>query len=245
MSTAVHAGHVLRPAVAARMAIDDDTRRREEDPFTDDFSVTWNAGRSSIVPGSRSISTDRVKTPCTAARTTPGASMCGRTSSPTLSCEESLAVHDDFYTAFADRLDRLAADGPFLVLDVHSYNHRRHGPDRPPTRCPTTRRSTWEPERSTGGGGRMVDVRRRSQRPTGSPSLLWMSASTCVSEVAICVAGWSSTTPRRRAHWRSSSRRCSWTNGPVSATTLTSASCESTLGRRRSAHPGRADGIVA
>ena len=62
MSTAVHAGHDLRPEVAARIAVDDDTRRREEDPFTDDFlGDRRNAGVSSIVPGSRSISTGRVR----------------------------------------------------------------------------------------------------------------------------------------------------------------------------------------
>ena len=35
VSTAVHAGHELRPGVDARILIDDDTRPREEDPFTD------------------------------------------------------------------------------------------------------------------------------------------------------------------------------------------------------------------
>src|SRR4051812_28667298 len=33
--TAVHAGHDLRPEIAERIALDEDTRRREEDPFTD------------------------------------------------------------------------------------------------------------------------------------------------------------------------------------------------------------------
>lgn len=35
VATAVHAGHDLRPAVATLMTLDERTRRREEDPFTD------------------------------------------------------------------------------------------------------------------------------------------------------------------------------------------------------------------
>ena len=50
---------------------------------------------------------------------------------PDAEVQASLVVYDDFYAAFAERLDRLAASGPFVVLDVHSYNHRRQGPDGP------------------------------------------------------------------------------------------------------------------
>ena len=50
---------------------------------------------------------------------------------PDAEVQASLAVYDDFYAAFAARLDLLAARGPFVVLDVHSYNHRRQGPDGP------------------------------------------------------------------------------------------------------------------
>ena len=35
IATAIHAGHELRPEVLARTALDDATRLREEDPFTD------------------------------------------------------------------------------------------------------------------------------------------------------------------------------------------------------------------
>jgi N-formylglutamate deformylase len=42
--------------------------------------------------------------------------------------ERSLAIYDDFYGALASRLDVLAARGAFVLLDIHSYNHRRDGP---------------------------------------------------------------------------------------------------------------------
>lgn len=42
---------------------------------------------------------------------------------------ESRELYDRFYAELADRLDALAAKGPFIVYDVHSYNHRRDGAD--------------------------------------------------------------------------------------------------------------------
>lgn len=45
--------------------------------------------------------------------------------------ERSLAKHELFYDELAERLDKLAERGPFLVLDIHSYNHRR-GDDHKP-----------------------------------------------------------------------------------------------------------------
>ncbi len=35
VATAIHAGHDVRPEVGSRLAIDEATRLREEDPFTD------------------------------------------------------------------------------------------------------------------------------------------------------------------------------------------------------------------
>jgi hypothetical protein len=46
--------------------------------------------------------------------------------------EGSLATYDAFFDALAPRLDALAERGPFVLLDVHSYNHRRDGADEPP-----------------------------------------------------------------------------------------------------------------
>jgi hypothetical protein len=46
--------------------------------------------------------------------------------------EESLRVYDAFYAELTRRLEEAAAAGSFVVLDLHSYNHRRGGPDAPP-----------------------------------------------------------------------------------------------------------------
>ncbi len=46
VATAIHAGHDLRPAVASCTALDDATRLREEDPFTDHLT---SVGGSTVV----------------------------------------------------------------------------------------------------------------------------------------------------------------------------------------------------
>jgi predicted N-formylglutamate amidohydrolase len=47
--------------------------------------------------------------------------------------ERSLQFHRRFYASVAALLDDVAADHERIVLlDVHSYNHRRGGPDAPP-----------------------------------------------------------------------------------------------------------------
>jgi N-formylglutamate deformylase len=44
----------------------------------------------------------------------------------------SLAVYDGFYRHLESVLDRAAANGRLVVLDLHSYNHLRDGPDSVP-----------------------------------------------------------------------------------------------------------------
>ena len=67
IATAIHAGHELRPSVAARSALDPATRLREEDPFTDRLttSTVWRRWWCTV-PGSRWISTGPARAPCTA-----------------------------------------------------------------------------------------------------------------------------------------------------------------------------------
>jgi N-formylglutamate amidohydrolase len=114
------------------MALDDDTRRREEDPFTDliigDIGTRIVANRSRFEvdlnrPRERAVYLDvddawglRVWTQ----------------QLPRDEWHQSLAIHDEFYAALTDHFDALAAHGCFLVLDVHAYNHRRDGPANPP-----------------------------------------------------------------------------------------------------------------
>jgi N-formylglutamate deformylase len=131
-TTAIHAGHDLRPELAALMALDDATRLREEDPHTD--RVTSAGGSPVVVRRSRfEVDLNRPRTE--AVYTTPDAAWGLDVWHEPLSdatVERSLELYDAFYEAMAEVLDELARRGPFLMLDVHSYNHRRDGADSPP-----------------------------------------------------------------------------------------------------------------
>ena len=70
---------------------------------------------------------------CTARRRLVGVSTFGATRVPPALVDQSLAIHDAFYADLGRHLDQLAARGPFVVFDVHSYNHRRESKDAPPS----------------------------------------------------------------------------------------------------------------
>jgi hypothetical protein len=128
VATAIHAGHDLRGEVERRIALPEAARLREEDPYTDRiiqpadirvvarrsrFEVDLNRGRDDAVYSD----TDD----------TWGLQVWdGPLPDPLV--RRSLDLYDAFYARLAEHLDRLAERGPFVVLDVHSYNHRRRGP---------------------------------------------------------------------------------------------------------------------
>lgn len=128
VALALHSGHGLRPAVADAMVLDERTRLREEDPFTD----VLGAGAAAQVVALRSrFEVDLNRPRAQAVYRTPedcwGLTVWrGRELDPRL-VEDSLAVYDAFYADLGRRLDRVAARGPFVVYDVHSYNHQRGG----------------------------------------------------------------------------------------------------------------------
>jgi len=130
--TAIHAGHELRPELAARTRLDDATRRREEDPFTERITA---AGDTPVVVHRSRFEVDLNRPREAAVYTTPGTCWgldIWREPLTEDQAEASLALHDAFYDDLAGLLDDLARQGPFVVLDVHSYNHRRGGADEPP-----------------------------------------------------------------------------------------------------------------
>lgn len=132
VATAIHAGHDLRGEVAARMALDEGTRLREEDPFTDvvargfDVHVVVHRSRFEV-----DLNRDRDGSVYRRPEDAWGLEVWDGEPADDL-VERSRQLHDGFYAAMAALLDPLAAAGPFVVLDVHSYNHRRCGPDAEP-----------------------------------------------------------------------------------------------------------------
>lgn len=132
LATAVHAGHGLRPEIAERIVLDEETRFREEDPYTDlltavvPFRVVVNRSRFEIDlnrPRSEAIY---------AGPDQAWGLQVWREPLDAEAVKTSLDIYDWFYEEIGQRLDALAVLSPFVVLDIHSYNHRRDGADQPP-----------------------------------------------------------------------------------------------------------------
>ncbi|KRE95797.1 N-formylglutamate amidohydrolase [Nocardioides sp. Soil774] len=133
VATSVHAGHELRPEIAEAMVLEESERFREEDPWTDriasvvpDRVITARSRFEADLNRPRREAVYRTPEDCWGLEVWHGGTLSDEL------FEGSLATYDAFYDALAPRLDALAERGPFVLLDVHSYNHRRDGADAPP-----------------------------------------------------------------------------------------------------------------
>ena len=116
------------------MALPDADRLREEDPFTGQAIVDVP---THIIAHRSRFEVDLNREAEIAVYRTPeqswGLDVWGAPLAEEVA-ERSLDYHRRFYGTVAGVLDEIAADYPrFVVLDVHSYNHRRSGPDGAPT----------------------------------------------------------------------------------------------------------------
>ena len=131
--TAVHAGHTIRESLKPWLEIGEAERLREEDPLTDFFL----AAGDTVVRANRSrFEFDLNRPPESAVTTDPEDTWGLRIWNPALPQEEkerSLALHRQFYDWIAQQVEAMIEEhGRILVLDVHSYNHRREGRDAEP-----------------------------------------------------------------------------------------------------------------
>ena len=131
--TAVHAGHTIRESLKPWLKIGEAERLREEDPLTDFFL----AAGDTVVRANRSrFEFDLNRPPESAVTTDPEDTWGLRIWNPALPQEEkerSLALHRQFYDWIAQQVEAMIEEhGRILVLDVHSYNHRREGRDAEP-----------------------------------------------------------------------------------------------------------------
>ena len=131
--TAIHDGHALRPEAAEIMALSDAERLREEDPFT----AGWTTIADNRLIGSQSrfevdLNRPRAKAVYIQPEDAWGLHVWKETPAPQL-IAGSLAVYDSFYEnayrLFSELEKRF---NHFVVFDLHTYNHRREGPDGPP-----------------------------------------------------------------------------------------------------------------
>jgi hypothetical protein len=134
VATAIHDGHDLRPEVADAMVLGDSERLREEDPYTGQAVVDVPAH---IVVHRSRFEVDLNRGPDEAVYRTPEQSWGLQLWEPGEPndglVQRSLDLHSEYYVDLAKVLHRVAEQHDhFVLLDIHSYNHRRSGPDGPP-----------------------------------------------------------------------------------------------------------------
>jgi N-formylglutamate amidohydrolase len=133
VATAIHSGHRIRSDMADLLKVDEVTRFREEDPFTD--RLTEITPTRVVVETSR-FEFDLNRPPDSAVYLTADDAWgidVWHSTPPLRIVSESLARYERFYGEMDDLLGGLLDEyGRVLVLDLHSYCHRRGGPDAPP-----------------------------------------------------------------------------------------------------------------
>ncbi len=133
VATAIHAGHQLRPELAGYVALDEQTRLREEDPFTDQCTQLVS---SRIVVDTSRFEVDLNRQIDRAVYLKPRDAWgltVWKTPLPAHIIHASRQKWASFYEEAALVLDEMrAAYGCFVVLDIHSYCHRRGGPTAEP-----------------------------------------------------------------------------------------------------------------
>jgi len=132
-AAAIHDGHVLRTDVRPAMALTEQQRLREEDPYT----ARWAEVAETRLIGLRSrfevdLNRPRDRAVYQQPQDAWGLDVWRAPPSPSV-VAASLAQYDAFYAAAGRALAHMRDTwGRFVVLDLHSYNHRRDGPNAPP-----------------------------------------------------------------------------------------------------------------
>jgi N-formylglutamate amidohydrolase len=133
IGTSLHSGHDMRPELLPFLGIDEETRIREEDPFTD----YWAAACATHIIARRSrfeVDLNRriEEAICVEPADCWNLAIWERPI-PDSMRERSLAEHTAFYRMLDELLDEwVEPPGRFVIYDFHSYNHRRAGPQAPP-----------------------------------------------------------------------------------------------------------------
>jgi N-formylglutamate deformylase len=130
VAVALHAGHLLRPDLNDYLALSDDERLREEDPETASMAprnvTTLEVLRSRFEVD---LNRPRFRAVYQGADDAWGLNIYND-ELPDAADRGSREVYDQFYAEVFRVLSRvIEVHGRVVVLDVHSYNHRRDGAD--------------------------------------------------------------------------------------------------------------------
>ena len=195
VATAIHDGHRMRPSLLSALAIDEAARRRDEDPLT---GMLTSAGDARLRVRNSRFQVDLNRPREKALSTDPADTWGIRFWNGPLPQDEialSLAEHDRFYAMFTALIEALLARwGCVLLLDIHSYNHRRDGADAEAAdpagnpdielgvttldaaRWGDTARRFADALRHKPVAGRLPDVRENVRYPTGGHFPEWVYA---------------------------------------------------------------------
>ena len=132
VAAAIHDGHAVRDELIDLLEIGEAARLQEEDPFTG----LWTSVVPTRVVGQRSrfeVDLNRPRKRAVYIEPDDAWGLQVWKNPPAAAVvERSLAVYDAFYAEMKELLSDVASTcGHFVVLDLHSYNHRREGPAGP------------------------------------------------------------------------------------------------------------------
>jgi hypothetical protein len=130
VATAIHDGHELRPEIAELIRLPEAERLREEDPFTGqaivDVPTNITAHRSRF---EFDLNRGRDEAVYLTSEQCWGLEVWSSPPQPDI-VARSLAIHGAYYAMLEALLNEVAEEhGRFVLIDVHSYNHRRDGPE--------------------------------------------------------------------------------------------------------------------
>ena len=133
VAAAIHDGHAARTEAMELFALNSQERLREEDPYTGE----WARLCANRIVGTRSRFEVDLNRPREKAVYIEPADAWGLTvwkhRPAEAMIDRSLSLYDGFYDRVRAAFSRLERQhGHFIVLDLHSYNHRRQGADAEP-----------------------------------------------------------------------------------------------------------------
>ncbi|WP_238388910.1 N-formylglutamate amidohydrolase [Roseimaritima ulvae] len=152
VAAAVHDGHDMRPRLEDRIAIDEDQRLHEEDPYTGELA---QVAKTQIV-GLRSrfeVDLNRPRDEAVYLDPEDAWGLKVWRQPPTEEMiEKSLQEYDAFYASVEELLKDLVEQyGHVAVYDLHSYNHRRGGVEADPDLNPEVNIGTGTMDRDYWG----------------------------------------------------------------------------------------------
>jgi len=133
IAAAIHSGHMVRDEIKDKFCIEEDERYREEDPFTEKFI---EFAPTQIIVNSSRFEFDLNRPEDKAVYLTPedawGLKIWKEDPSKEM-IESSFGLYKKFYDDMTILISEYVnKHKKIFIYDVHSYNHRRKGPDATP-----------------------------------------------------------------------------------------------------------------